>query len=107
LIFKDVTSEFPSIVATCSNNGNGLEAVKVFENDGTRIIYSFNERGKHLSLSNPYRDVTDSEIIYSIEKIMKLNPETITGYISSNGVYHFKYKTLIQDEQYPVSDILQ
>ena len=107
LRFKDVTFDYPDIVSTCSNNGNGPETVIVYEHEDTRIIYSFNDQGKHLSLSNPYRDITGSEIGYSIEEIMKEDPANLTGYISNNGVYHFKHTTLNRHEQYPVSDILQ
>ena len=81
--------------------------LKVFENKNSRIIYSFNDRGKRASISTPGKKVKDSEIDYVISEIMKVDHTTVTGYISSNGVYHLKCKTFGQHEQYAVSDILQ
>lgn len=89
--FKDVTAENPSIVASCRNNVYGPETVRVYEKDSTMIIYSFNDRVKHSSISNTDRKVKDSEIDYAIRKIMKVNPSKITGYISRNGIYHLHY----------------
>ncbi len=85
----------------------GPETVKVYEKDSSRLIYSFNDRVKHVSLSNTGRKVKDSEIDYAIRKIMKVNPAKITGRISPNGVHHLHYSPSNQHEQYPVSGILQ
>lgn len=93
LKFKDVTSENPNAVAACRNNGLGPETVKVYESGSSLIIYSLNDQVKHISLSNPLRKISEREIIYMIRKIMKVNPEKVTTYISNNGVYHFHYST--------------
>jgi hypothetical protein len=89
--FIDVTSENTETVSVIKQTGIEVEDVKVLTRGNTRIVYSFGEKHKHLSISNPIRKIKKSEIAYALNKLMNVNPFEVKFYISPSGIFHINW----------------
>lgn len=92
LKFIDVTDEKDDVVSIVSKQSGGKNSIKVFENGNTCIIFEWNDTEKHLSISNNIRPIKDSEIRYSVEKIMKVNPKETKMFQGQTGILHIHWQ---------------
>lgn len=91
--FLDVTDKRSDIVTTLRLRSGGKSQIRVYENSHTLVIYEVTDSDKHLSISNDRRSVKEKEIVYCVEKIMKVKYEEIKGYLSPTNVLHLHWNT--------------
>ncbi|WGT39398.1 hypothetical protein QH639_00790 [Lysinibacillus sp. 1 U-2021] len=91
--FRDITKERVDVVKIASGFMGG--AVKVYERNGTVIIHSENKKSSHASVSNEDGQVSEWEIRYAIEHILKRGLTEVNIKVSDTGVVHICNKEII------------
>ncbi|MED5101049.1 MULTISPECIES: DUF1827 family protein [Niallia] len=91
--FKDITHESDEVIVVANGGDISLDT-RVFKNKDTYIIYSSNSLREHLSISNPYRSIKNSEINYALVRIMKSKFKDVEIFRSTKGIIHI-YKQMI------------
>lgn len=87
--FKDVSLENSHLTTMLERDFNN-RFVKIYERGDTSIIFSEHDNISHASLSNPKRDIKDSEIRYAIIRVMKTKITDVEVFKLQNGNIHIK-----------------
>lgn len=90
--FRDITKNRQDIVKIASGQSTEDVITRVHQCNETIIIHSKNDETNHVSISNSkgYGYVQEWEIIYAIDRILKVENKDVIMYVGKTGVIHLR-----------------